>query len=71
VHGSNGAVAVVAMNNESSPARVRLPVAQKCGAKDGTVFVEPLHGNEEIRVSGGELVVELPPNGFRVLTHGQ
>jgi hypothetical protein len=46
-------------------------VAQKCGAGDGATFVEPLAGNQEHRVSGGELVVELPPNGFRVFTLGQ
>jgi glycosidase len=68
---SGDAIAVVAMNNESSPARVNLPVAQKCGAGDGATFVEPLAGNQEHRVSGGELVVELPPNGFRVFTLGQ
>tara|TARA_B110000977_G_scaffold29882_3_gene38988 strand:+ start:311 stop:2269 length:1959 start_codon:yes stop_codon:yes gene_type:complete len=71
VHQSNGSVAVVAMNNESQPARVNLPVAQKCGAHDGTVFVEPLAGGQEHHVSNGELVVELPPNGFRVFTKGQ
>ena len=65
------AIAVVAMNNESQPARMNLPVAQKCGAGDGATFVEPLAGNQEHRVSGGELVVELPPNGFRVFTLGQ
>ena len=40
-------------------------------ASAGGNFVEPLDGNQEHRVSGGELVVELPPNGFRVFTLGQ
>jgi glycosidase len=68
---SGDAIAVVAMNNESRPARVNLPLAQKCGVGEGAVFAEPLAAGQEHRVAGGELVVEIPPNGFRVFTYGQ
>ena len=67
----SGAVAVVAMNNEAQPARMNLPVAEKCGLGDGTTFAEPLAGGQTHAVSGGQLIVELPPNGFRVFTVGQ
>ena len=51
--GRDGAVAVVAMNNESAPARMSLPVAEKCGCGDGTAFAEPLAGGATHDVSGG------------------
>ena len=58
--GRDGAVAVVAMNNESAPARMSLPVAEKCGCGDGTAFAEPLASGATHDVSGGQLIVELP-----------
>ena len=69
--GRDGAVAVVAMNNESAPARMSLPVAEKCGCGDGTAFAEPLAGGATHDVSGGQLIVELPPNGYRVFVVGE
>ena len=69
--GRDGAVAVVAMNNESAPARMSLPVAEKCGCGDGTAFAEPLASGATHDVSGGQLIVELPPNGYRVFVVGE
>lgn len=69
--GRDGALAVVAMNNESAPARMSLPVAEKCGCGDGTAFTEPLAGGATHDVSGGQLIVELPPNGYRVFVVGK
>ena len=43
-----------------------LPVGEKIGAHDGCEFEEPLANGQRLHVSGGQLHVELPPNGLRV-----
>ena len=61
-----GASAVVAFNNSDNSQRMTLPVGEKIGAHDGCEFEEPLANGQRLHVSGGQLHVELPPNGLRV-----
>lgn len=62
----SGAAAVVAFNNSDQSQRMTLPVGEKIGAHDGVEFEEPLADGQRLHVSGGQLHVELPPNGLRV-----
>ena len=61
-----GASAVVAFNNSDNSQRMTLPVGEKIRAHDGCEFEEPLANGQRLHVSGGQLHVELPPNGLRV-----
>ena len=69
--GRDGAVAVVAMNNESAAGWLTVTAWRKSRGGDGTAFAEPLAGGATHDVSGGQLIVELPPNGYRVFVVGE
>ena len=49
-----------------SPSKVNRRRTKQENVSDGVEFEEPLADGQRLHVSGGQLHVELPPNGLRV-----